>query len=221
MPRTPPVSRWDTDFDVLDDGYISNPFEIWDELPSGMPDSPYRQAWEQLAADVLRGRHRDRARLRALQLARSRSHPLRGRAAARGGAGSPLRAAADLGRPASAHMDETPSAALVLPPPGGDLRATDTGALPFDDRRVHRRRACGRGRGVRGTGARSCDRGCARRSGRPRRHLHRLGARRARVRRRRRASVPGHGRADQLLPPRDGSPQEEPGHGPPERAAAH
>ena len=37
MPRTAPVTRWDTDFDVLDPEYISNPFEIWDELRQGCP----------------------------------------------------------------------------------------------------------------------------------------------------------------------------------------
>jgi cytochrome P450 len=37
MRRTPPVSDWATDFDVLDPNYISNPFETWDELRAACP----------------------------------------------------------------------------------------------------------------------------------------------------------------------------------------
>ena len=32
MSRTAPVSDWATDFDVLDPGYITDPFSIWDDL---------------------------------------------------------------------------------------------------------------------------------------------------------------------------------------------
>ena len=37
MASTPPVSRWATDFDVLDPEYVENPFEIWDELRQSCP----------------------------------------------------------------------------------------------------------------------------------------------------------------------------------------
>lgn len=38
MPRhTAPVEDWTTDFDVLDAGYIANPFPIWDELRQTCP----------------------------------------------------------------------------------------------------------------------------------------------------------------------------------------
>ena len=37
MARTSPVHSWASDFDVLDDGYIANPFEIWDELRKTCP----------------------------------------------------------------------------------------------------------------------------------------------------------------------------------------
>ena len=37
MARTAPVSDWATDFDVLDPGYIADPFRIWDGLRSGCP----------------------------------------------------------------------------------------------------------------------------------------------------------------------------------------
>jgi cytochrome P450 len=35
--RTEPVSDWRTDFDVLDDGYVENPFGIWDDLRTTCP----------------------------------------------------------------------------------------------------------------------------------------------------------------------------------------
>lgn len=37
MPRTEPVSDWTTDFDVLDEGYVEDPFEIWDTLRETCP----------------------------------------------------------------------------------------------------------------------------------------------------------------------------------------
>jgi cytochrome P450 len=35
--RTEPVSDWTTDFDVLDEGYVEDPFPIWDELRETCP----------------------------------------------------------------------------------------------------------------------------------------------------------------------------------------
>jgi cytochrome P450 len=37
MPRTPPVNDWTTDFDVLDESYVKDPFPIWDDLRSQCP----------------------------------------------------------------------------------------------------------------------------------------------------------------------------------------
>jgi cytochrome P450 len=37
VPRTEPVSDWANDFDVLDAGYVENPFVIWDELRATCP----------------------------------------------------------------------------------------------------------------------------------------------------------------------------------------
>jgi cytochrome P450 len=37
MARTAPVSDWAGDFDVLDPGYIADPFSIWDDLRSSCP----------------------------------------------------------------------------------------------------------------------------------------------------------------------------------------
>ena len=37
MSKTEPVQDWATDFDVLDDRYVENPFEIWDELRTACP----------------------------------------------------------------------------------------------------------------------------------------------------------------------------------------
>ena len=37
MAEYPPVTDWDTDFDVLDPGYVAEPFGIWDELRRTCP----------------------------------------------------------------------------------------------------------------------------------------------------------------------------------------
>jgi cytochrome P450 len=37
MPRTEPVDDWTSDFDVLDESYVSNPFPRWDELRQVCP----------------------------------------------------------------------------------------------------------------------------------------------------------------------------------------
>jgi len=37
MSEAPPVSHWDTDFDVLDPGYVTDPFSIWDDLRRSCP----------------------------------------------------------------------------------------------------------------------------------------------------------------------------------------
>src|ERR1700692_2007546 len=37
MTNTPPVARWDTDFDVLSPEYVQDPFRIWDELRRTCP----------------------------------------------------------------------------------------------------------------------------------------------------------------------------------------
>ena len=37
MPRTEPVTDWERDFDVLDPGYVEDPFGIWDELRATCP----------------------------------------------------------------------------------------------------------------------------------------------------------------------------------------
>ncbi len=37
MSRTPPVEDWATDFDVLDAGYVADPYSVWDELRQSCP----------------------------------------------------------------------------------------------------------------------------------------------------------------------------------------
>src|SRR6202034_1213375 len=37
MARTAPVDDWASDFDILDPGYIADPFRIWDELRRTCP----------------------------------------------------------------------------------------------------------------------------------------------------------------------------------------
>jgi cytochrome P450 len=37
VPRTEPVTDWTTDFDVLDEGYVEDPYGIWDELRTTCP----------------------------------------------------------------------------------------------------------------------------------------------------------------------------------------
>ena len=120
---TSPVADWATDFDVLDPSYIEDPFSIWRELRDIVPDRPHRQARQQLAADPLRRRHRDRARHRALQLSQGGRDPVPGRGAAAGRPHPRARPATDLGRPAASHLDTQAAASLVLAQPGRHLRA--------------------------------------------------------------------------------------------------
>ena len=37
MPRTQPVGHWDSDFDVLDESYVVDPFPYWDDLREACP----------------------------------------------------------------------------------------------------------------------------------------------------------------------------------------
>ena len=37
VPRTEPVTDWENDFDVLDPGYVEDPYGIWDELRATCP----------------------------------------------------------------------------------------------------------------------------------------------------------------------------------------
>ena len=37
MTATPAVEAWESDFDVMDPGYLSDPFSIWDELRGSCP----------------------------------------------------------------------------------------------------------------------------------------------------------------------------------------
>ena len=37
MTEAVPVTRWDTDFDVLSPSYVADPFTIWDELRRACP----------------------------------------------------------------------------------------------------------------------------------------------------------------------------------------
>ncbi len=37
MAETPPVNDWATDFDILDQGYIADPFSVWEELRGSCP----------------------------------------------------------------------------------------------------------------------------------------------------------------------------------------
>lgn len=36
-PAPSPVADWATDFDILDEGYIADPFSVWEELRGGCP----------------------------------------------------------------------------------------------------------------------------------------------------------------------------------------
>ena len=128
MTQTAPVEDWATDFDVLDPQYLTDPFSIWDELRQTCPIAAHRPAQEQLAADPLRGRHRDRARHRALQLAQGGGDPRRrGRGSRPNFDGPNLEYGLppDLGGPAAAHLDPPAAAALVLAQAGRQLRAAD------------------------------------------------------------------------------------------------
>jgi cytochrome P450 len=69
--QTPPVADWSTDFDVLDAGYIEDPFPIWDELRQACPVARTERrngAWLLTTyADVTAAAH-DTARFSSLEV---------------------------------------------------------------------------------------------------------------------------------------------------------
>ena len=74
MTHTAPVGDWASDFDVMDPQYVADPFGIWDELPRPCPiahTDRRKSSW----MPALRGRHGDRPRHRALQLAQGGGDP--------------------------------------------------------------------------------------------------------------------------------------------------
>ena len=58
MAEHPPVTDWDTDFDVLDPAYVTEPFGIWDQLRRDLSGGPYRSPGQHLAAHPIPGRRR-------------------------------------------------------------------------------------------------------------------------------------------------------------------
>ena len=116
--------RWDTDFDVLSPAYVDDPFSIWDELRTDLPGRPHRPAGQHVAARP-GTRTWSTWPTTSSTSARSRSRSSRSTAKRARGARPALRAAPHLGRPAPAHLDPAPPAAVVLPPPGGGLRGHD------------------------------------------------------------------------------------------------
>ena len=116
MARTEPVSDWTSDFDVLDESYVRNPFPRWDELrqvcPIARTDRRGR-AWlpttyEDVTAMAKDIEHFSSANTSVID--------------AVGRAGDPdphLRPPSDHLRPTPAHVDPPAVASVVLSRQGG------------------------------------------------------------------------------------------------------
>ena len=224
MTEIAPVKDWATDFDVLDPRYVDGPLQHLGRPAGDLPDRPHEPAQEQLAADPLRGRHGHCARHRALQLPQGGGDPRRRGRGPQRRLRRPqpgVRAAAHLLGPAAAHLDPPAPAALVLAQAGRRLRAADAGPVHEAAGRVRRLRACGRRGRLRAADPGPGHRPHPGRLARPLGHLHGVGARRAGVRRRRRAPPARRRGTPQLLPGTARGAARQPGRRPPERAPDH
>ena len=165
--QTPPVTDWTSDFDVMDPGYVEDPFPIWDELRKTCPVARTERrtgAWLLTTyADVTAAAHD----IEHFSLARGwcdRQRPGRRRRAQR----DPLRAPAHLRGPAAAHLDPTAPSPLVLAREGRDVRGDDARPVQPPDRRLRGARPRRRGGRLRPADPRPGDRTGPRRA---RRHV--------------------------------------------------
>ena len=217
MTDVPPVSNWDTDFDVLSPEYVADPFSIWDGLRGVLPGGPHRPSGEHLAPDPVPRRRRPGPRHRALQLAPDLRHPLRRGPARR--ARPPVRASSHLGRPAPPHLDPAAAAAVVLPPAGGRVRGDDPRSVRRHSSTASSPRAGRRRRRLRpadsGPGDRRHPRGPRVAVG----HLHRVGPGHPRVRRRSRTPSAWGPEPDRVLRAGGGTAEDRAGRRPAERPA--
>ena len=185
MPAPEPVTDWATDFDVLERGYVNEPFPVWDELRERCPIAhtdrrlstwlPTRYAdVSAIAHDI---DHFSSREIGVIPRGRRRRRASR-------------RAPADLGRSPGAHVDAPVVAAVVLAPARRAVRADDQGPVQLLDRQLRVSGSGRRGGRLRAADSRARHRADVGRSERARRHVHRLGAGRARVRRRSRPAEP-------------------------------
>ena len=122
---TAPVRDWSQDFDVLDPGYIENPFRIWDDLRESCPIAHTERrggAWMLTRyADVVAAAH-DVERFSSLEVGVINNgvqrEPEEDPAAA-------VWPSADLCGPAPAHLDTADHIAVVLPQARRRLRGDD------------------------------------------------------------------------------------------------
>ena len=190
-----PVTDWATDYDVLDPGYVVDPYPVWAQLREECPVA-HSDRW---GGSYLPTRYADVAAV-AHDVARFSSRDVGVVGARRGARGTARhRPAADRRRPARAHVGPPADPAVVLAPPCRLLRAPDAGDVRCPDRPRHRHRPGRRRPGLRPAHPGAGDLVDARRPRRAGRHVHRLGARRARVRPRPRAQRAGLERHRRLL----------------------
>ena len=132
MTHTAPVSDWATDFDVMDPQYLADPFSIWDELRQTCPiahTDRRKSSWMPLRYEDVTAIAHDIEHFSSLKVAVIPGDEDEDPNAELRRAEPRVRPAADLGRPAAAHLDAPPAAAVVLAQPGGRLRAVDPRAL--------------------------------------------------------------------------------------------
>ena len=194
MPHTAPVQDWATDFDVLDPRYVTDPFSIWDELRQSCPiahTDRRKSSWLPTRYDDVTAIAHDIAHFSSLKVAVIPGDEDEDPNANFDGPNLEYGLPPDFSGPAVAHLDAAAPAALVLAQAGRQLRAADPRALPRAARPVRRRgpRRCRRR--LRAADPGPGHRPDPRRVHGPVRHLHRLGARRAGVRRRCRAAPAG------------------------------
>ncbi len=188
MRRTAPVSEWGSDFDVLDAGYVADPFGIWDQLRTTCPIAHT----DRRGSTWLPTRYED-----VTAIAHDIEHF------------SSLEVAVI---PFEGEEPEEPVLPYGLPPISADpplhtwtrrlllpwfshnrvetYEAMTRGTVLGAHRRLHRRWSGRRRLGLRPADPGAGDRPHPRRQPRPLRHLHGVGARRPGVRRRPRSTRP-------------------------------
>ena len=192
MPHIAPVEDWATDFDVLDPRYVADPFGIWDELRQRCPIAHTDRRGAPGCRPATRTSPRSPTTSSTSARVRSPSSPpgRRGRGSGQVDYDGPK---LEYGLPPiSADPPlHTWTRRLLLP---GSRTAGWTSYVPLTRRsvptaarRVRRGGPRRRGRRLRPADPGPGHRPHPRRVARHVRHLHRLGPRRARVRRRRRA----------------------------------
>ena len=124
-PETAPVADWATDYDVLDPGYVAEPYPIWDRLRAECPVARS----ERWGGSWMPTRYAD-----VVAVAHDVEH-FSSRDVGVIGGGEPLEGMPDIGAPAdrrrsaTAHVGPPADPAVVLTPSRRELRVDDARPL--------------------------------------------------------------------------------------------